>query len=163
MIKKSVYRIKAGVHIGCATLVYQVACCSGLVPCTLTGPLGCVSCEPQAAWGVCMSHWLAFAASFRCPFIQSFVTTAPWHESRPAVPAPSCRLACRLKRANGYKTLGINGAGTLAQLHPACAELPCDDDGLPPPWLVYHELVATSRTFLRQVGWGGGRGGAVAS
>jgi ATP-dependent RNA helicase DHX8/PRP22 len=27
-----------------------------------------------------------------------------------------------------------------------------DDDGLLPEWVVYHELVSTSRPFLRQVG-----------
>lgn len=31
-----------------------------------------------------------------------------------------------------------------------CAALTVDDDGLLPEWLVFHELVATSKPFLRQ-------------
>ncbi|MEW5312932.1 MAG: hypothetical protein WDW38_004530 [Sanguina aurantia] len=62
------------------------------------------------------------------------------------------RLARRLPRHDGYKTLNSSlSSGQLAQLHPSCAELHLDDDGLPPDWIIYHELVSTSRPFLRQV------------
>ena len=40
--------------------------------------------------------------------------------------------------------------GQLAQLHPACSSIREDDDGLLPEWVIYHELVATSKPFLRQ-------------
>ncbi|KAL6757999.1 DEAH-box nuclear pre-mRNA splicing factor [Haematococcus lacustris] len=64
------------------------------------------------------------------------------------------KLARRLPRHNGYRTLGsgaLVGGGQLAQPHPACAPLREDEDGLLPEWLVFHELVATSRPFLRNV------------
>ncbi|GLI64430.1 hypothetical protein VaNZ11_007626 [Volvox africanus] len=60
------------------------------------------------------------------------------------------KLARRLPRHNGYKTLNAV-SGQLAQLHPSCAPLREDADGLLPEFLVYHELVCTSRPFLRQV------------
>ncbi|GLC37757.1 hypothetical protein PLESTB_001473700 [Pleodorina starrii] len=60
------------------------------------------------------------------------------------------KLARRLPRHNGYKTLHAV-TGQLAQLHPSCAPLREDGDGLLPEFVVYHELVATSRPFLRQV------------
>ena len=56
------------------------------------------------------------------------------------------RLARRMPQHNGYKTLGAGA--TLAQLHPATAKIATDDSGLLPEWLIYHELVATARTFL---------------
>jgi hypothetical protein len=37
------------------------------------------------------------------------------------------------------------------QVHPGSSQLCSDDDGLLPEWLIYHEFVATSRPFLRQV------------
>lgn len=37
------------------------------------------------------------------------------------------------------------------QVHPGSSQLSSDDDGLLPEWLIYHEFVATSRPFLRQV------------
>jgi hypothetical protein len=52
-----------------------------------------------------------------------------------------------------YKTLGSKSQ--LAQLHPACSGLKEDSDGLLPEWLVFHELVSTSRPFLRNVSRGG--------
>ncbi|GFR43735.1 hypothetical protein Agub_g4629, partial [Astrephomene gubernaculifera] len=60
------------------------------------------------------------------------------------------KLARRLPRHNGYKTLHAGG-GQLAQLHPGCSALREDGEGLAPEFLIYHELVATSRPFLRQV------------
>lgn len=68
----------------------------------------------------------------------------------------ACRLARRLPRHNGYKTLaaGAAASGQLAQLHPSCCPLREDADGLLPEFVVYHELVATSRPFLRNVSGG---------
>ncbi|KAG2499040.1 hypothetical protein HYH03_003225 [Edaphochlamys debaryana] len=60
------------------------------------------------------------------------------------------KLARRLPRHNGYKTLHAV-TGQLAQLHPSCCPLREDGDGLLPEFLIYHELVQTSRPFLRQV------------
>lgn len=63
------------------------------------------------------------------------------------------RLARRLPRHNGYKTLGAGATGgALAQPHPSCCPLYEDADGLLPEFLLYHELVQTSKPFLRQVG-----------
>jgi len=64
------------------------------------------------------------------------------------------KLARRLPRHNGYRTLGTGamvGGGQLAQPHPSCSCLAEDEDGLLPEWIVYHELVATTRPYLRQV------------
>ncbi|GAB2214360.1 hypothetical protein Droror1_Dr00018703 [Drosera rotundifolia] len=59
-------------------------------------------------------------------------------------------LAERKLRHNGYRTLGINSE--LAQVHPSCV-LEADEDGMYPNYVVYHELVATSRDhlFIRNV------------
>lgn len=59
------------------------------------------------------------------------------------------RLARRMTTHNGYKTL--SEPSTLAQLHPSTARIAADDDGLLPEWVIYHELVATSRIFLSRV------------
>ena len=59
------------------------------------------------------------------------------------------KLARRMSRHNGYKTLGEHA--TLAQLHPSTARIAPDDDGLLPEWVVYNELVATAKTFLSKV------------
>jgi len=59
------------------------------------------------------------------------------------------RIAKRMQRHNGYRTM--NEAGQLAQIHPTSSTLRADEEGLLPEWLVYHEFVATSRPFLRQV------------
>jgi len=59
------------------------------------------------------------------------------------------RLARRMMAHNGYKT--YNEKGTLAQIHPSSTHLGADREGLYPEWIIYHELVATSRPFLRQV------------
>ena len=56
------------------------------------------------------------------------------------------RLARRMARHNGYRTL--NEKGILAQLHPSTARIGADEDGLTPEFLIYHELVATARIFL---------------
>ena len=59
------------------------------------------------------------------------------------------KLAARMQRHNGYKTIGLTS--TMAQLHPSSCPLAEDDDGLSPEWIIYHELVQTSRTFLSKV------------
>lgn len=60
------------------------------------------------------------------------------------------RLAKRLPKHNGFRT--FNGASVMAEVHPSSARQLADDKtGLLPEWLVYHELVATSRPFLRNV------------
>ena len=56
------------------------------------------------------------------------------------------KLARRMPQHNGYKTVGPRG--NLAQLHPSCAKLTPDEDGMLPQWLVYHELLQTARTFI---------------
>lgn len=60
------------------------------------------------------------------------------------------RLARRMARHNGYRTL--NEKGILAQLHPSTARISADEDGLTPEFLIYHELVATARIFLSKAG-----------
>ncbi|RMZ55894.1 hypothetical protein APUTEX25_003860 [Auxenochlorella protothecoides] len=59
------------------------------------------------------------------------------------------QLARRMPLHNGYRTLGERP--TLAQVHPSCARLGADEDGLLPEWVVYHELIATGHTFLSKV------------
>ncbi len=59
------------------------------------------------------------------------------------------RLARRMQTHNGYKTLGDRSV--LAQLHPVTASIATDEDGLLPEWVVYHELIATSKNLLRKV------------
>ena len=60
------------------------------------------------------------------------------------------RLARRMPHHNGYRTLGAESTA-LAQLHPSCARVVTDEDGLLPEWVVYHELIATGRVFLSKV------------
>jgi ATP-dependent RNA helicase DHX8/PRP22 len=59
------------------------------------------------------------------------------------------KIAHRLPNHNGYRTLGENS--TLCQVHPSMARQLADKDGLLPEWIVYHELITTSRPFLRHV------------
>jgi len=60
------------------------------------------------------------------------------------------RLARRLPKHNGFRT--FNSSSVVAEVHPSSARQLADDNtGLLPEWLVYHELVATSRPFLRNV------------
>eukprot|EP00898_Chlorokybus_atmophyticus_P006194 jgi/Chlat1/6576/Chrsp45S05942 len=49
------------------------------------------------------------------------------------------RLAHRLPRHNGYKT--VSDSPVLVQVHPSSAELAADEDGLMPEWVLYQELV----------------------
>jgi ATP-dependent RNA helicase DHX8/PRP22 len=59
------------------------------------------------------------------------------------------RLAKRHPKHNGYRT--FSDGSVLAQLHPGCAYVKEDDDGLLPSWVIYHELMVTSRPFLSKV------------
>ena len=60
------------------------------------------------------------------------------------------RLAQRLPKHNGFRTLNDNAV--LAEVHPSSARpLANEITGLLPEWIVYHELVATTRVFLRNV------------
>lgn len=59
------------------------------------------------------------------------------------------RLARRMTSHNGYRTLGT--APALAQVHPSCARLHADEDGLLPPWVVYNELMSSGRVYLSGV------------
>ncbi|OMO60436.1 Adenylate kinase [Corchorus capsularis] len=58
------------------------------------------------------------------------------------------QLAERMRRHNGYRTLGFKPQ--LVQVHPSSVLVP-DDDGLYPNNVVYHELVATTRPYMRNV------------
>lgn len=61
----------------------------------------------------------------------------------------SNRLAQRMPRHNGYRTLGIKPQ--LVQIHPSACSMEVDDDGLLPEWVVYNELVNTGRPFIKHV------------
>ena len=50
---------------------------------------------------------------------------------------------------NGYRPLNPNAP--LCELHPSCSRLKPDEDGLLPEWIVYHEIIETSRPFLTKV------------
>ncbi|KAK3032066.1 hypothetical protein RJ639_036280 [Escallonia herrerae] len=54
----------------------------------------------------------------------------------------------RMLRHNGYRTLGFKSQ--LVQVHPSSV-LRADDDGILPNYVIYHELIATSRPFMRNV------------
>ncbi|KAF8390610.1 hypothetical protein HHK36_025137 [Tetracentron sinense] len=58
------------------------------------------------------------------------------------------QLAERMIHHNGYRTLGYKPQ--LVQVHPSSV-LRTDEDGKLPNYVVYHELVATSRPFMRNV------------
>ncbi|MCO5570234.1 hypothetical protein L7F22_023953 [Adiantum nelumboides] len=61
----------------------------------------------------------------------------------------SNRLAHRMQRHNGYRTLGAKSQ--LVQVHPSACSMEVDDDGLLPEWVVYNELVNTGRPYIRNV------------
>ena len=50
---------------------------------------------------------------------------------------------------NGYRPL--NPIAPLCEIHPSCSRLKPDDEGLLPEWIVYHEIIETSRPFLTKV------------
>lgn len=58
------------------------------------------------------------------------------------------QLAERMIRHNGYRTLGFKSQ--LVQVHPSSV-LQADEDGMLPNYVVYHELIATSRPYMRNV------------
>ncbi|XP_076944092.1 putative pre-mRNA-splicing factor ATP-dependent RNA helicase DEAH4 [Bidens hawaiensis] len=60
----------------------------------------------------------------------------------------ACQLAERMIRHNGYQTLGFKSQ--LVQVHPSSV-LRTDDEGMLPNYVVYHELISTSRPFMRNV------------
>ncbi len=102
----------------------------------------------HALYGFACTVWICVYGTTQRPLLIS----PPPSVTRSPLP-PCCRLARRLPRHNGYKTLaaGAAASGQLAQLHPSCCPLREDADGLLPEFVVYHELVATSRPFLRNV------------
>ncbi|XP_021899621.1 probable pre-mRNA-splicing factor ATP-dependent RNA helicase DEAH4 isoform X2 [Carica papaya] len=58
------------------------------------------------------------------------------------------QLAERMIHHNGYRTLGFRPQ--LVQVHPSSV-LTTDEEGMLPNYLVYHELISTSRSFMRNV------------
>ncbi|KAM3303778.1 putative pre-mRNA-splicing factor ATP-dependent RNA helicase DEAH4 isoform X2 [Capsicum chacoense] len=58
------------------------------------------------------------------------------------------QLAERMIRHNGYRPLGFKSE--LVQVHPSSVLNP-DEDGMLPNYVVYHELIVTSRPFMRNV------------
>ncbi|KAK9108437.1 hypothetical protein Syun_024448 [Stephania yunnanensis] len=58
------------------------------------------------------------------------------------------QLAERMIHHNGYRTIGFKPQ--LVQVHPSSV-LKTDEDGRLPEFVVYHELVATTRPFMRNV------------
>ncbi|KAL8550628.1 hypothetical protein ACS0TY_009159 [Phlomoides rotata] len=58
----------------------------------------------------------------------------------------SNQLAERMIRHNGYRTLGFKSQ--LVQVHPSSVLKP-DEDGMLPNYVVYHELISTSRPYMR--------------
>ncbi|KAG8383282.1 hypothetical protein BUALT_Bualt05G0168300 [Buddleja alternifolia] len=58
------------------------------------------------------------------------------------------QLAERMMRHNGYRTIGFKSQ--LVQVHPSSV-LKSDEDGMLPNYVVYHELIATTRPYMRNV------------
>lgn len=58
------------------------------------------------------------------------------------------QLAERMMRHNGYRTLGLKSQ--LVQVHPSSV-LKSDEDGMLPNYVIYHELISTTRPFMRSV------------
>ncbi|KAK4790187.1 hypothetical protein SAY86_017491 [Trapa natans] len=58
------------------------------------------------------------------------------------------QLAERMTLHNGYRTIGFKSQ--LVQVHPS-SMLRTDDDGMFPDFVVYHELISTSRPYMRNV------------
>ncbi|KAJ4710886.1 putative ATP-dependent RNA helicase [Melia azedarach] len=58
------------------------------------------------------------------------------------------QLAERMIHHNGYRTIGFKPQ--LVQVHPSSV-LKTDEEGLLPNYVVYHELIATSRPYMRNV------------
>jgi len=60
------------------------------------------------------------------------------------------KVARRGTASNCFKTFAFE-AKTLTEVHPSSARALADEDGLLPDWIVYHEMIMTSRPFLRHV------------
>ncbi|KAE9454737.1 hypothetical protein C3L33_13376, partial [Rhododendron williamsianum] len=58
------------------------------------------------------------------------------------------QLAERMMRHNGYRTLGFKPQ--LVQVHPSSV-LKTDEEGMLPNYVVYHELISTTRPFMRNL------------
>ncbi|KAK2634797.1 hypothetical protein Ddye_029589 [Dipteronia dyeriana] len=58
------------------------------------------------------------------------------------------QLAERMLRHNGYRTVGFKSQ--LVQVYPSSV-LKADEEGTLPDYVVYHELIATSRPYMRNV------------
>ncbi|KAI4340652.1 hypothetical protein MLD38_025465 [Melastoma candidum] len=58
------------------------------------------------------------------------------------------QLAERMTLHNGYRTIGFKSQ--LVQVHPSSV-LQTDEQGMYPEFVVYHELISTSRPFMRNV------------
>ncbi|XP_030459920.1 probable pre-mRNA-splicing factor ATP-dependent RNA helicase DEAH4 [Syzygium oleosum] len=58
------------------------------------------------------------------------------------------QLAERMTLHNGYRTIGFKSQ--LVQVHPSSV-LGTDEQGMYPDFVVYHELITTSRPFMRNV------------
>ncbi|GFP88362.1 ATP-dependent RNA helicase dhx8 [Phtheirospermum japonicum] len=58
------------------------------------------------------------------------------------------QLAERMIRHNGFRTLGFKSQ--LVQVHPSSV-LKADEDGMLPNYAIYHELIATTRPYMRNV------------
>ncbi|KAG5520676.1 hypothetical protein RHGRI_033309 [Rhododendron griersonianum] len=61
------------------------------------------------------------------------------------------QLAERMMRHNGYRTLGFKPQ--LVQVHPSSV-LKTDEEGMLPNYVVYHELISTTRPFMRNLSGG---------
>lgn len=59
------------------------------------------------------------------------------------------RLAQRMERHNGYRTLCYKSQ--LVQVHPTACPLEVDDDGLYPEYVLYNEILVTSRPYIRNL------------
>nr|KAJ0212315.1 hypothetical protein LSAT_V11C400158240 [Lactuca sativa] len=58
------------------------------------------------------------------------------------------QLAERMIRHNGYRTLGFKSQ--LVQVHPSSV-LRTDEEGMLPNYVVYHELISTTRPYMRNL------------
>jgi len=60
------------------------------------------------------------------------------------------KIARRGTSSNCFKTYSFE-TKTLTEVHPSSARALADEDGLLPDWIIYHELMMTSRPFLKHV------------
>ncbi len=73
-----------------------------------------------------------------------------WCTCRPALVDPGPTGCPCLPAPHPACSRPLHGAWVpcCLQLHPSCARVAADDDGLLPEWMVYHELVSTGRVYL---------------